>query len=280
MAPCEVGYGRGFGAGMLSEEAAVILGPGSAGQPLITHVALANGEVTGAREIPAFDEATVASDLCICLSAPHLFAVDTISMEKSWAYAREGERYHHMARVDDRLLVVFSNRDSGRYGVLRLDAETGEFDGILIDPLQPIIHDIAATGEVLVALTAELSSALPDECLGSYAMSMTEHPGGGAMDTLSLLAVPIDGQPSSTPNWHRILETGPVDELPEASILADSGKLYLERGSFLEARDMLSGRELGTWTVPGLDERLAWNVINGAGVLAEETRISVFELLA
>jgi hypothetical protein len=33
-------------------------------------------------------------------------------------------------------------------------------------------------------------------------------------------------------------------------------------------------------TLPGLDERIAWQVSQGAGLLAEETRASVFELPA
>ena len=74
--------------------------------------------------------------------------------------------------------------------------------------------------------------------------------------------------------------TGPVDEIPEASISADSGKLYLVSGAMLEARDLLSGRTLGEWTVPGLDERVCWSVGSGAGLLAEENRLTIYELPA
>jgi len=48
----------------------------------------------------------------------------------------------------------------------------------------------------------------------------------------------------------------------------------------VEVRDLVSGRLLGEWTVPGLDEQVAWQVSSGAGLLAEENRISVFELPA
>ena len=34
----------------------------------------------------------------------------------------------------------------------------------------------------------------------------------------------------------------------------------------------------GELTVPGLDEYVAWKVSNGAGLLAEETRVSIFEV--
>ena len=64
------------------------------------------------------------------------------------------------------------------------------------------------------------------------------------------------------------------------AVTADSDKLYLVRGALLEVRDGLSGRTLGEWVVPGLDERVAWRVSQGAGLLAEERRVSVFELPA
>jgi hypothetical protein len=48
----------------------------------------------------------------------------------------------------------------------------------------------------------------------------------------------------------------------------------------LEVRDALSGRMLGEMTVPGLDQRVAFQVSQGAGLLAEETRATVFELPA
>ena len=52
----------------------------------------------------------------------------------------------------------------------------------------------------------------------------------------------------------------------------------IARGALLEVRDGLSGRTLGDLTLPGLDERVAWKVSQGAGLLAEETRATVFEL--
>jgi len=50
--------------------------------------------------------------------------------------------------------------------------------------------------------------------------------------------------------------------------------------ALIEVRDMLTGRKLGDWAIPGLDERVAWQVANGAGLLAEESRVSLFELPA
>ena len=71
-----------------------------------------------------------------------------------------------------------------------------------------------------------------------------------------------------------------ADDLPDVSISLDSGKLYATRGAMLEIWDGLSGRVLGELTIPGLDERIAWKVSEGAALLAEETRASVFELPA
>ena len=66
----------------------------------------------------------------------------------------------------------------------------------------------------------------------------------------------------------------------DVGISLDSGKLYVTRGAILEVWDGLSARSLGELTLPGLDERIAWTVTQGAALLAEETRASVFELPA
>jgi len=63
-------------------------------------------------------------------------------------------------------------------------------------------------------------------------------------------------------------------------ITTDSDKLYIVRGALIEVRDLLTGRPLGDWAVPGLDQRVSFEVCDGAGLLAEETRVSVFELPA
>ena len=46
----------------------------------------------------------------------------------------------------------------------------------------------------------------------------------------------------------------------------------------LEVRDQLTGRLLGDLVVPGLDEFVAWSVADGAFLVAEETRATVFEV--
>jgi hypothetical protein len=97
---------------------------------------------------------------------------------------------------------------------------------------------------------------------------------------MSLLALPLGSVSGDAPLWYEILSTQPADDVPEVGVTADSGKLYIVRGALLEVRDTLTGRRLGNWAVPGLDESVAWQVADGAGLLAEETRISVFELPA
>ena len=166
------------------------------------------------------------------------------------------------------------------YGVLVLDAETGDFDRVLVPPSLEAVYGLAATSEAMVVLTSNLGIALQGDAMSNFLRDLALHPTGGMKDHLTLAAWRLDGRRSDAPLWYRILETTDLDDLPDASIAADSGKLYLERGALLEAVDALTGRPLGEWTVPGLDERIAWKVTEGAGLLAEETRVSVFELPA
>jgi hypothetical protein len=147
-------------------------------------------------------------------------------------------------------------------------------------PSVTVVHAIAVTEGVLVALTCDLDRVLPPEALAEFTLELARHPDQGPRDNLSLLALRVDARPGDMPLWYEILETRQVDELPEVSISADSGKVYVERGALLEARDALTGRALGEWTIPGLDDQIAWQVVDGAGLLAEETRVSVFELPA
>jgi hypothetical protein len=208
-----------------------------------------------------------------------VFAVDSSSLTEAWEYSREGERYHQAVMLGDRVLVSFSARNGGQ-GVLALDAATGAFAEILLPALLPVVHGLVATGGVAVLLTESLDKVLEGAAASDLMRSVALHPGGGLRDTLSLLAIAPQGSSTAEPRWLQVLETKDHDELPEASVSGDSGKLYLERGNQLDALDALSGRPLGAWTVPGLDERVDWRVAAGAGLLAEEERVSVFELLA
>ena len=144
----------------------------------------------------------------------------------------------------------------------------------------PLIRAITVTGEALIVLTSDLERALPAESTPELLSMLANHPGGGPRDTLSLLCLRARSEPGDLPLWFKVLETQSIDSVPDVSISSDSGKLYVERLAFLEALDATTGRPLGEWTVPGLDEQVDWCVVDGAGLLAEETRVSVFELPA
>ena len=279
MAPCEVGYGRGFGAGFGAPGQAVVLGPTAHGHRMV-RVSLADGELREAADIAAFDEAHVAPDLCHCLAPRRVSALDSHSLTEAWEYHREGERYHLIARSSDRVLVVYTQLATGRQGVLALDAETGTFEGVLLAPSLPVIHGLVTTEDTFCVVTAELDRVLPRARHAELAKAIASSPERGVRDRLSLLSARVDSEPGNDPLWFRVLSTRKVEDLPEVSLQADSGKLYLERSALLEVVDALTGRELGEWTVPGLDEKVDWRVVAGAGLLAEETRVSVFELPA
>jgi hypothetical protein len=276
--PCEVGYGRGFGAGFASDGAALVLGPTAKGH-MAVRMALANGALLAAHEIEAFDDAIVHEDMAITVTPKSVVAYDSRTLIESWEYSRPGERYHHVARAGNRVFISVTH-SSRKHGILCLDAENGEFQCEVLSPRGATIHGIAASGEGLVVLTRDLQSALPREVVGQFMIQLSRLEDSRRGDTLSLLALPVDSSAGDAPLWWEILSTQPVDEIPEVAVSADSGKLYLVNEALIEVRDMLTGRKLGDWAIPGLDERVAWQVANGAGLLAEESRVSLFELPA
>jgi len=288
MAPCEVGYGRGFAAGFGALGQALVLGPSTHGHRMV-RMSLENGELLEGNDISPFDESIVARDKCHCASAQRVFALDSLSLNETWEYAREGERYHGLARSGDRVFVTYTQDSAGmakssgpqfNTGVLILNATTGEYAGHLLRPSLASIHGICSTGGLVVLFTELIESVLGPERMGEFAIALGNHPGGGNRDSLSILALREAHAAEGPPHWFKILETGPVGDIPEVSVSADNGKLYVERGAFLEALDALSGRALGDWTIPGLDMKIGWRVAAGAGLLAEETRVSLFELPA
>jgi hypothetical protein len=279
LSPCEIGYGRGFGAGLGSENDVIVLGPSSQGHRIV-RMALGNGELIGVGEIEAFDEAHVAGDICICVTPRRIIAYASTAMEEAWEYSRPGERYHHVARNGQSVYVVFTHQASRKQGVIRLSAQDGEFQEEVLSASLPVIHGIAVNGDGLVLLTRDLHAALPREVVTQYLVDLSRRDDSAAGDTLSLLALTLNSTPGDAPLWFEILSTASDDDIPEVGIAADSGKLYLVRGAILEVRDTLTGRMLGDWAVPGLDESVAWQVSQGAGLVAEETRVSVYELPA
>ncbi|MBK7874158.1 MAG: PQQ-binding-like beta-propeller repeat protein [Planctomycetes bacterium] len=278
MSPCEVGYGRGFGAGLGAEQDVVVLGPGSRGH-LIVRMALADGKLLGASEIEAFDEAHVFKDIAITVTPRQVIAYDSRTLKENWQYSRSGERYHHVARIGNKIFVAYTHEANKKQGVLWLDVQNGEYQGDVLTPKLPVIHGLVVNGDGLVVLTRDLASVLPREVMPQFMVALSKKSEGRG-DSLSLLALTLSSTPGEAPLWFDILSTAPKDELPDVSIASDSGKLYVANGALIEVRDTLTGRKLDEWAIPGLDESVAWQVSSGACLVAEESRASVFELPA
>jgi hypothetical protein len=263
VSPCEVGYGRGFGCGFGEEDDVVILGP-SIKSHRIARMSLSTGELIGASEIGAFDQALVFGDVCLTVTPARVTGILTPAMIEVWSHARDGERYHLLGRSGAHAYVVFTDTARKRQGVLRLDVESGEYVDTFLDPEFPVIHDVVCVDDLLVVLSGNRTPPRPGQ------------PGGPEELRLEVFRTGESGPYSL---WREVL-ADESDDLPDVSLSLDSGKLYLARGAMLEVRDGVSGRMLGELTLPGLDERVAFKVAQGAGLLAEETRASVFELPA
>ena len=263
VSPCEVGYGRGFGCGLGEEDDVVILGP-SIKSHRIARMSLSTGELLGASEIRPFDQALVFGDVCLTVTPQRVTGILTSAMIEVWSHARDGERYHLVGRIGPHAYVVFTDTNRKRQGVLRLDLESGDFVDAFLDADLPVIHELVCAD---------------DQCVVLAGNRVPSRPGQASPPQELRLEAFRSGETGAVPLWREVL-ADESDELPDVSISLDSGKLYLARGAMLEVRDALSGRMLGELTLPGLDERVAFQVAQGAGLLAEETRASVFELPA
>jgi len=261
VSPCEVGYGRGFGCGLGEQDDVVILGP-STQSHRIARMSLSTGELIGASEIGAFDQALVFPDSCLTVTPQRVVGILTSAMLEVWSYNRDGERYHQIARLGAHAYVTYTDTARKRQGVLRLDVEGGEYVDSYLDPEYPVVHDLVAGDGLTVLLVGNRVPGRPGQASGPEELR------------LEAFRVTEEGP---MPLWREVVAEE-SDELPDVSISMDSGKLYMARGAMLEVRDGLSGRMLGELTLPGLDERIAWCVSQGAGLLAEETRASIFEL--
>lgn len=279
--PCEVGYGRGFGAGFGGLDEVIVLGPSAHGHRIVRMDA-ATGRLLGAETIDAFDEALVGEDICVCMNAGSVFAISTSVMKEAWRFSRAGQRFHQVERSGDHILVLYSDKQTKKKGVLALDAVTGAISHTIVPATLSELYDMAVDGEQLVLLTADVAAHLPADLAARFLGDLSEREGPGGdmvVDRLTLLGIDISGGGSRVA-WYRILSTDTGQDHPETSMLADSGKLYIAQGALVEVRDLVSGRELGDWTIPGLDERVSWQVSQGAALVAEEQRLSVFELPA
>jgi hypothetical protein len=275
--PCEVGYGRGFGAGFGRKNDAVVLGPSTQGHRIV-RMSMETGELVSAASLPTFDAALVVPDVCIVAALDRIVAYDSETLKELWKYTREGERYHHVARCGDRVFVVYSMKATKKRGVLALGAKKGKFEAVVVAPKQPAIHDLAADDKGVIVLLDDLEAALPREILLDFLAQSSDE--DLSRRGPSLLAMEPGSSDGDAPQWFERVSVADPDEVGDVAIAANSGKLYVVRGALLEVRDALTGRLLGDWAVPGLDERVGWQVADGAGLLAEETRVSVFELPA
>ncbi len=263
--PCEVGYGRGFGCGLGDEEDVVVLGPSIKGHR-IARMSRTSGELVGASEIRPFDQALVHGDMCVTVTPARVSGVMTSPMFEAWTHVQEGERFHIAGRTGSHVLVAYTNTNRKVQGVHRLDIESGDYVGAFLHAELPVIHELVCDDELAILL---IGSRAPGRNLRA-----------GAREELTVAAFATEGEGEGRPLWRRTVANESVDELPDVSIHLDSGKVYITRGAMLEVWDGLSARPLGELTLPGLDERIAWTVKQGAALLAEETRASVFELPA
>jgi hypothetical protein len=230
-------------------------------------------------EIDTFDEALVGADLCVCASASRVFGFDTAGLGEVWSYSKKGERYHYIGRTAKRVFVVFTQDSTKKQGVLSLDAATGRPKGVILAPTQAVIHDLSVDEGALCLLISNLNAALPQEILLEHLLANPDDDGTSS-EGLALLALDPEGKEGDAPLWYEAVQRGESGEEPEMALSADCGKLYIINGALLEVRDALTGRPLGDWAIPGLDERVGWMVSQGGGLLAEETRVSIFELPA
>lgn len=264
MSPCEVGYGRGFGAGFGDQDDIVVLGPGTTNYR-IARMSLASGELLGVGEIRPFDRALVYGDMSMTVTQDRLCGIMTAAMAELWTYCGDAERYHIIGRSGNFLFVVYTDVNTKKQGVLRLDVECGDFVDVCLPAEYAVIHEMAVRDGFLVLLASERPP--------------NRNRSGGKPPRLRLESYQL-GDGGLKPLWRQTLENDSYDEMPEVSILLNSEKLYVASSAHLEVLDAVSGSSLGEWTLPGLDERVGWEVAMGGGLLAEETRVSVFELPA
>jgi len=281
LSPCEVGYGRGFGAGFAASGDLVVVGPTQSGHAMV-RMSGVNGELLGVEHVPEFDEALVDPDLTVCVCPGQVLALDTNDMSPVWSFKLAGARFHTAVRAGSVYLVAFSKKPSRDQGLAAIDAATGRAVATLFEPRPGTFYGIAAADERFVLPVDSLEASLPMEMARELALArLTETQD----DDLAGLDDDLGGEPgpglvcyavddASRPAWFRELPAG--EEEPTLRI--DSGKLYAARGTALTVFDLVTGRELGQAIVPGLDEAIAWDVRSGAFLVAEENRISVFEL--
>lgn len=273
--PCEVGYGRGFGAGFGADADALVLGPSIHGHRAV-RMSIATGELLDARDIEPFDEAVVQRDLCHVVAPGRITALSSSDLFEVWSHGREGERYHSIARLGERLFAVYSSRATGRQGVHVLDAASGELRGELFEAELGTVHCLAVGGGAVSVVASDPSSALCDALSDPRGPDLVERV-AGREDALVLVTVSGTAEAGDLPRACDVIE-GDDEELPDVEVRHDGRRLFVARGTSLDVRDLETGEPLGDLAVPGLDERVCWEVGGGLLALAEETRVSIFDV--
>ena len=268
--PCEVGYGRGFGAGIGQQGQVLVLGPSQGGHRMV-RMAAADGELLEAADIEPFEDAVVRPDVVVCANARMVWgSTRSTSRNAGDTSVRASGTTGSPAT---RAASTVSNLETGKYGVARLDADTGQFDGYIVAPSLPVIRDLDCTGNTVALVTADLTM-LEDSDRMEFITQLAQHPDEGPRDTLSLVAL-YDGSPGEGPLWFRILETGRWTICPTSRSPGTAGS---STSSVARCLRPWTPSRAALWATdgPGLDEKIAWTVVDGAGLLAEETRVSVF----
>jgi hypothetical protein len=286
LAPCEIGYGRGFGAGFSGDNQVLVLGPSANGHRA-ARITADSGELLALEDVGSFDDAHVDSELCVCVAPQEVFALRTKDLSQLWRLPASGRRFHLSARGARHLFVAHSEKGSRLQGVGAVDLESGKRFQVLIPANQPAVLGLAAGGSHFAVLGQDLEQLLPEDrrrdlqlerLLAEEERSDDEasegRSGGRGQGGLAIFEMATAGARLA---WHRDL-SGRGEDSEAASLAMDSGKVYLASGASLLIFDALTGRELGSLVVPGLDEHVSWTVRDGAFLLAEENRLSIFEV--
>lgn len=286
LAPCEIGYGRGFGAGYAGENQVLVLGPSANGHRA-ARISTDSGELLALEDVGGFDEAHVDAECCVCVAPQEIFALRARDLGQLWRLAAGGRRFHRSARGQKHLFVAHSEKGSRLQGVGAVDLESGKRFLSLVPANQPSVLGLAAGGGYFAVLGQDLEQLLPEDRRRDLQLErlMAEEERGdyeaaeghSGERGLGGLAVFEMAGSAARLAWHRDL-SGRGEDTEAASLAMDSGKVYVASGASLLVLDALSGRELGRVVVPGLDEHVSWTVRDGAFLLAEENRLTVFEV--
>lgn len=284
-APCEVGYGRGFGAGLDPDGNLLVIGPTQGGHRAV-RVSAETGELLEGVDVPEFDEAIVDEKHMLIVSLTSLMRLDSAGLDAKWALQAKDDRFHSSATDGKTLFVAVSTKRNRSQGLRAYTVARGGKAGDILAQGQATVLGLAADEGMLVVLVEDLASALPEDLSREYQLQQLmaddgdnfgESSSGGSA---GVVAFAWDaGEKRAEAKWFLGLSAAGLEHDPaDASIRVDSGKLYVARGAILSIYDLLSGRELGELAVPGLDEFVAWSVADGALLVAEETRLSVYDV--